>query len=274
MVYSPLRHTKLELFSLIPEITHQNAYVNPTSIYSYLRKEGSKERRKTSKLRKYHSVVSPIHINFVSYDYEREILWIWWTCLHKVWSSFQFQGCQVCRRLLGKWKRSKSHSDFSLKKNLDKELLPPIVKIVKWLHYVNIIHKNTAVSTSIESHSQTLESFLTSCIPNLLRQKRKYMTPISKCEKLARKIDNQCWTKNQLIMSKIIGCDTKHCWLAEATMQTYSSAQQSNKNCVLSQSLWYESAILLSSLTTKMEMKDKGTNTQQVHVCTCICAYK
>ena len=57
--------------------------------------------------------------------------------------------------------------------NLNKEFFSPVVKVVKWLHWINIIYKNTAISTTVEGNTKTLESFLASCIPDLIKQKNR-----------------------------------------------------------------------------------------------------
>jgi len=36
---------------------------------------------------------------------------------------------------------------------LNQKFLPPVVKVVKWFHWINIIYKNTAISPTIESNS-------------------------------------------------------------------------------------------------------------------------
>jgi hypothetical protein len=36
---------------------------------------------------------------------------------------------------------------------LNQKFLPPVVKVVKWFHWVNIVYKNTTISTTIESNS-------------------------------------------------------------------------------------------------------------------------
>lgn len=51
--------------------------------------------------------------------------------------------------------------------NLDQELFPPVVKIFKGFHNIDIIHKNTTVRSSVESNTQTLEPLLPCSIPNL-----------------------------------------------------------------------------------------------------------
>lgn len=53
---------------------------------------------------------------------------------------------------------------------LNKELFPPIVEVVKRFHRIHIIDKNTAISTTIESNTKALKSFLTSCVPDLPKQ--------------------------------------------------------------------------------------------------------
>lgn len=55
--------------------------------------------------------------------------------------------------------------------NLNKEFFSPVVKVVKWLHWINIIYKNTAISTTVEGNTKALESFLASRIPDLIKQK-------------------------------------------------------------------------------------------------------
>lgn len=57
--------------------------------------------------------------------------------------------------------------DYRNKSCLNQKFLPPIVEIVKRFHGINVIHKNTAIGTTIESNTKALESFLTSCIPDL-----------------------------------------------------------------------------------------------------------
>ena len=57
--------------------------------------------------------------------------------------------------------------------NLNKEFFSPVVKVVKWLHWINIIYKNTAISTTVEGNTKALESFLASCIPDLIKQKNR-----------------------------------------------------------------------------------------------------
>lgn len=37
--------------------------------------------------------------------------------------------------------------------NLNKEFFSPVVKVVKWFHWINIIYKNTAISTPVESNT-------------------------------------------------------------------------------------------------------------------------
>lgn len=58
--------------------------------------------------------------------------------------------------------------------NLNKEFFSPVVKVVKWLHWINIIYKNTAISTTVEGNTKALESFLASCIPDLIKQKNRF----------------------------------------------------------------------------------------------------
>lgn len=60
---------------------------------------------------------------------------------------------------------------------LNKEFFPPVVKVVKWFHWINIIHKNTAISTPIESNTKALESLLPSCIPDLSKTKESTVNP-------------------------------------------------------------------------------------------------
>lgn len=60
--------------------------------------------------------------------------------------------------------------------HLNQKLLTPIVQIIKRLHDINIIYKNTAISSTIESNTKTLKSFLTCCVPyldNFIRQSNK-----------------------------------------------------------------------------------------------------
>lgn len=54
---------------------------------------------------------------------------------------------------------------------LNQKLIPPVVKIVKWFHNIDIIDKNTAICTTVEGNPKTLKSLLACCIPNLLRNK-------------------------------------------------------------------------------------------------------
>lgn len=51
--------------------------------------------------------------------------------------------------------------------NLNKKFFSPVVEIVKGFHYIYIINKDTAVCTTVESHTKTLKPLLTSSIPNL-----------------------------------------------------------------------------------------------------------
>ena len=50
---------------------------------------------------------------------------------------------------------------------LNQELFPPVIKILERFHNIDIVHKNTTVSSSVERNSQALEPFLPSSIPNL-----------------------------------------------------------------------------------------------------------
>jgi hypothetical protein len=50
---------------------------------------------------------------------------------------------------------------------LDEELVAPTVECLKTLGVVHIIHKNTAVSSPVESNAQRLETFLPGGIPDL-----------------------------------------------------------------------------------------------------------
>jgi len=50
---------------------------------------------------------------------------------------------------------------------LDQKLFPPVVEILEWFCGVDIIYKNTAISTTIKRNTKTLKPFLTSCVPDL-----------------------------------------------------------------------------------------------------------
>jgi hypothetical protein len=56
---------------------------------------------------------------------------------------------------------------------LNEELIPPVVKVLKRFSGVHIVHKHAAVSATIKSHTEALETLLSRCVPNLLRA-RKY----------------------------------------------------------------------------------------------------
>jgi hypothetical protein len=51
--------------------------------------------------------------------------------------------------------------------HLNQKLFSPIIKILKWLHDIHIMHKNTTVCTTVESHSKTLKPLLSCSIPYL-----------------------------------------------------------------------------------------------------------
>lgn len=58
------------------------------------------------------------------------------------------------------------------KSYLNEKLLSPVVKVVEWFHHIHIIYKNTTVSSTVKSNTETLEPFLPCCIPYL-----KVLTP-------------------------------------------------------------------------------------------------
>jgi hypothetical protein len=51
--------------------------------------------------------------------------------------------------------------------SLDQELITPAIQILESLGNIDIEDQDTAISSSVESNTQTLESFLTSSIPDL-----------------------------------------------------------------------------------------------------------
>ena len=52
-------------------------------------------------------------------------------------------------------------------RDLNQELFPPVIKILKRFHNIDIVYKNTTISSSVKGNSQTLEPFLPSRIPYL-----------------------------------------------------------------------------------------------------------
>ncbi len=53
---------------------------------------------------------------------------------------------------------------------LNEKFFTPIVKVIKWLHYINIINKDTAICSPVESNPKALKPLLASCVPYLLGQ--------------------------------------------------------------------------------------------------------
>ena len=54
---------------------------------------------------------------------------------------------------------------------LDQELIPPVVQVLEGFCSVHIIHQDAAVSSAVERHTETLETLLSRCVPNLLWSK-------------------------------------------------------------------------------------------------------
>jgi len=50
---------------------------------------------------------------------------------------------------------------------LDEELVTPVVEVLKRLGIVDVIHKHAAICTAVVSHTQRLEAFLSSSVPDL-----------------------------------------------------------------------------------------------------------
>ena len=53
------------------------------------------------------------------------------------------------------------------RRRLDEELLSPWLQVLETLRGVHIVHKHTAVSTTVERNAERLETFLTGSIPDL-----------------------------------------------------------------------------------------------------------
>ena len=58
---------------------------------------------------------------------------------------------------------------------LNKEFFPPVVEIIKWFLHIHIIHKDTAICTTVKSNSKALKPFLSGSIPDLQEQKFNYI---------------------------------------------------------------------------------------------------
>jgi hypothetical protein len=56
---------------------------------------------------------------------------------------------------------------FLLCAHLDQELVPPPVESLETLARVDVIYKHTTIRSSIERHSEGLESFLSGRVPKL-----------------------------------------------------------------------------------------------------------
>lgn len=57
--------------------------------------------------------------------------------------------------------------------SLDQKLIPPAVQRLKTLRVIHVVYQNAAIRASVERHAQTLETFLSCCVPDLC--------PLSSC---------------------------------------------------------------------------------------------
>ena len=73
---------------------------------------------------------------------------------------------QNTRKLTHKKNSSKTY----FKPHLGKELLFPVIQILKRVQLRNIVHENATVRSTVERNPKRLKALLTSCIPNLQRQ--------------------------------------------------------------------------------------------------------
>jgi hypothetical protein len=64
---------------------------------------------------------------------------------------------------------------------LNQELISPAVEVLESLCNIDIKHKNTAISTSVESNTKTLETLLSGSIPNLNRNKGRKRRKVRIC---------------------------------------------------------------------------------------------
>ena len=60
-----------------------------------------------------------------------------------------------------------------MRTSLNQEFIPPAIQRLETLRIVDIVHKNTAVSTTIERDTQRLKALLTSRIPDLIKSRKK-----------------------------------------------------------------------------------------------------
>ena len=59
---------------------------------------------------------------------------------------------------------------------LDEEFVSPTIESLERIGVGDIVDKYTTVGSAIKCYSKTLESFLTSCVPNLAGKKREYVS--------------------------------------------------------------------------------------------------
>ena len=59
-----------------------------------------------------------------------------------------------------------------MRTSLNQEFIPPAIQRLETLRIVDIVHKNAAVSTTVERDTQRLKALLTSRIPNLIKSRK------------------------------------------------------------------------------------------------------
>lgn len=112
----------------------------------------TRQKKKT-----HHPTIPTVNIYLVAQHNKREVFRIRGTCLNiKHKPSLPVAPLKVF--IIG-WPIGQNY--------LNQKLFPPVVKIIKRFHYVHIIHKNTAICATVESHTKTLKPFLPSSVPNL-----------------------------------------------------------------------------------------------------------